>query len=245
MIPGPMALTTMRRGSDDSFDFEEAADALGLHYEIHRDGNVSFRTSDLPHMRAWLASRRTASAAAHRNSSGRPRKRKRLSPYEQAKADQQRKDEEERAQRDSIPPPLSPTKGQTMPPSKSTASVDDFVRANPRDAGFAGALAVAAAANGEPIQSGSSRTTQSGATPQISAKEEFRALVVAKLDARLKAKQRFKPNARLSQADTLRAQEEVHNEYPGLRERMIQEANVGQLGAVIGAPCRSGASRHC
>ena len=117
-----------------------------------------------------------------------------------------------------------------MPPTTTkTVDPETYARSNPRDGAFAFALAMSAAANGETANDGDSKP-RAAAKPKVSAKDEFRALVEAKLEARIQAKRRFNAHARLSTSDTLRAQEEVHKEHADLRARMIAEANADRSG---------------
>lgn len=151
---GGVALTTFSRRDDctdrlNGLDLEEAAEALGVPFRLEGGQRISFRAADLPRLRSWLDARH-ASRGAPTASAGKGAKKSRLTPYEQAKEDQRKKND---ARRESdathrAPSPLPPTttgKGAAM----RAVSVNDFVAANPRDMGLAGALAIAAAATGE------------------------------------------------------------------------------------------------
>ena len=110
-------------------------------------------------------------------------------------------------------------------------NVNEFSKQHPRDAGFAGAVAMALNLNAAANERGSSKSAPAAAAkPKKTAREEFRALVSEKLDARLTERRRFRHNAQLTSGDVLRAQADVHKEYPALRQRMIDEANAGKAG---------------
>ncbi len=138
----------------------------------------------------------------------------------------------------SSPPPAasSPTEPGKEVQAMQVMTVDDFVKANPRDAGFAGALALCAAMDAQATGQADKIYDLTRQRPPTRGMDTVRRDAAAEFDAKLREKvvRRAEQRRALGRSSSITAmemvklREQVFAENKDLRERMLAEANAGR-----------------